>query len=95
VRTSEPVIVDCECASCGDRSRAARYALRRARDFDDRIAVCAVCARPGVRIEIRDQFRAAELLALYPDVRPPVSYLVATHPRGVVTIDLMEATDGE
>jgi molybdopterin/thiamine biosynthesis adenylyltransferase len=95
LRTSEPVIVDCECASCGDRSVAGRCGLRRARDFDDRIAICVACARPAVRVAIRDQFEAAELLALYGDARPPVSYLVAAHPGGSMTIDLMEKSDGQ
>lgn len=95
LRTSEPLIVDCECVGCGDRSAAARYALRRARDFDDRIAVCAACGRPGVRIEIRDQFTAAELTALFGPRPLPVGYVVATHAGGALTIDLEEDHDGQ
>jgi molybdopterin/thiamine biosynthesis adenylyltransferase len=90
VRTGEAIIVDCECASCGDRSAASRYALRRARDFDDRIAVCSQCGRPAVRIEIRDQFGASELAELF-GARPlPVGYIVASHARGAITIDITE-----
>jgi hypothetical protein len=88
VRTGEAIIVDCECASCGDRSAASRCALRRARDFDDRIAVCSQCGRPAVRIEIRDQFSVTELAELF-GARPlPVGYVVASHARGAITIDI-------
>jgi molybdopterin/thiamine biosynthesis adenylyltransferase len=90
IRTSEPIIVACECASCGDRSAASQYALRRARDFDDRISVCRACGRPAVRIEIRDHFAAEELATLFAARPLPVPYVVATHAQGATVLDLVE-----
>lgn len=90
VRLSDPVLVDCECASCGDRSAAERYALRRARDFDDRITVCTACQRPAVRVEIRDEFTPAELAHLFQDRPLPASYALVRHASGLLCIDLEE-----
>jgi molybdopterin/thiamine biosynthesis adenylyltransferase len=95
VQTSDPIIVGYECAQCGDRSRAERYLLRRALDFDDRIAICAACDKPGVRVDIRDEFTAAELAELYPDAPPPVKFAIARLPGGAVCLDFEENGNGQ
>ncbi|MCX7891595.1 MAG: ThiF family adenylyltransferase [Burkholderiales bacterium] len=87
VQTSDPLIVGYACARCGDRSRAGQYVLRRARDFDDRIAICAACGEPAVRIDIRDEFTAAELVRLYPDRPPPAKFAIARAGDGALCLD--------
>jgi len=95
VHTSDPIIVGYECAQCGDTSRADRYVLRRALDFDDRIAICAACGKAGVRVDVRDEFTATELARLYPDGPPPVKFATARLPDGALCMDFEEKHDGQ
>lgn len=95
VQTSDPIIVGYECAQCGDRSRAGRYLWRRALDFDDRITICAACGTPGVRVDIRDEFTAAELASACPEAPPPVKFAIARLAEGALCLDFEENDDGQ
>jgi molybdopterin/thiamine biosynthesis adenylyltransferase len=95
VQTSDPIIVGYECAQCGDRSRADVYLRRRALDFDDRITICAACGKAGIRVDIRDEFAASELAALYPAGPPPVKFAIARLPGGTLCLDFEENGNGQ
>lgn len=74
LRLSDPLITAYECASCGDTAGGAAYVDRRAADFDDRIALCGACGRRAVRVEIRDELTAGEVVARFGGAPPPVKY---------------------
>jgi molybdopterin/thiamine biosynthesis adenylyltransferase len=95
VQTSDPIIVGYECAQCGDRSRADAYLRRRALDFDDRITICAACGKAGIRVDIRDEFAAGELAALYPAGPPPVKFAIARLPERALCLDFEENGNGQ
>jgi molybdopterin/thiamine biosynthesis adenylyltransferase len=74
LRLSDPLVTEYQCASCGDTSRGAAYVHRRATDFDDRITSCGACGLPAVRVEIRDEITADELVIRFGSAPPPVKY---------------------
>jgi molybdopterin/thiamine biosynthesis adenylyltransferase len=95
VQTSDPIIVGYECAQCGDRSRAGRYMWHRALEFDDRITICAACGTPGIRVDIRDEFTAAEFASTYREAPPPVKFVIARLPDGALCLDFEENESGQ
>jgi molybdopterin/thiamine biosynthesis adenylyltransferase len=90
LRLSDALVTGYECADCGSLDEAARFVDRRAADFDDSIAVCPRCARPAVRIEIRQRFTLGELVERFGARPVPVKFALADLGGRTVCFDFKE-----
>jgi len=90
LRLSDPLVTAYQCASCGDTSRGAAYADRRAADFDDRITRCGACGLGAVRVEIRDALTADEVVTRFGSAPPPAKYALADVGGAWICLDFEE-----
>ena len=90
LRLSDPLLTGYECAQCGALPEAARYLDRRAADFDDSIATCPRCAKPAVRIEIRQRFELGELVERFGTRPVPAKFALADIGGRTVCFDFEE-----
>ena len=90
LRLSDPLLTGYDCAQCGALPEAARYLDRRAADFDDSIATCPRCAKPAVRIEIRQRFELGELVERFGTRPVPAKFALADIGGRTVCFDFEE-----
>jgi hypothetical protein len=90
LRLSDPLVTGYDCAQCGALPEAARYLGRRAADFDDSIATCPRCAKPAVRIEIRQRFELRELVERFGTRPVPAKFALADIGGRTVCFDFEE-----
>jgi molybdopterin-synthase adenylyltransferase len=90
LRLSDPLLTGYDCAQCGALPEAARYLDRRAADFDDSIATCPRCAKPAVRIEIRQRFELGELVERFGARPVPAKFALADIGGRTVCFDFEE-----
>jgi molybdopterin/thiamine biosynthesis adenylyltransferase len=90
LRLSDPLVTGYDCAQCGAVPEAVRYLDRRAADFDDSIATCPRCAKPAVRIEIRQRFELGELVERFGTRPVPAKFALADIGGRTVCFDFEE-----
>jgi hypothetical protein len=90
LRLSDPLVTGYDCAQCGALPEAALYLGRRAADFDDSIATCPRCAKPAVRIEIRQRFELGELVERFGTLPVPAKFALADIGGRTVCFDFEE-----
>lgn len=74
---SDPLIWTCTCEACGPSSALQALIGSRARAHTDAITICARCRQPSVRVEVRETFTGAELLARFGNRLPAGRWALA------------------
>ena len=84
LRLSDAVVAGGTCGACGHRLDPR---LRPVRDHDEGLADCPGCGAGGMRLDVRDQFTAAELWAGHPGGRVPVRFALLDAGGATVVLD--------
>jgi len=67
--TSDKLVWYCACEHCGPNDELNKFIGQRAASLTDAITVCTQCQRTSVKVDIREQFLASELIDQF-DTRP-------------------------
>jgi molybdopterin/thiamine biosynthesis adenylyltransferase len=75
--TSDKLIWGCACTNCGPSNDLSRFVGQRAASLTDAITVCAQCQNTSVKVDIREQFTAHELIAQFGATPIPGAFVLA------------------
>jgi hypothetical protein len=88
VLLSDALVFGAACVRCGPAPATRALHGRRAADLDDRVMRCGACGEWSVRLDLRTETTAGDLLEAFGADPPPIKYLLVARDDRPLCLDL-------